>query len=213
MSTTFFEYFERHKELNGKKFKRPAYVQLGMPISMRQPMDRIEDVRMTNEMIAFPTEIPVIQTFEEALPPIVAYFKKLRKSIRIYGELKLTNMSMYSIFQIPRLIIEVVSLHYTGIFSNIHASKSEYIINGKKHLGQYYFVPSIGKLCTGFSFITVGPYMSMACFADENSIQNPQEFCDIFEAQHLKNLGEAADVEKVPDVAPMTFYLNQVVPK
>lgn len=173
MSNSFYEYFERHQEEDGKIFTRPTKVQLGMPVSMRQPMVHIEDVRMTNEMIAFPAVIPVLKSMDEALPPIMAYFKKLRRSIRIYGEYKLVNMSMHSIFTIPRLIVEIVTLHYTGIFSNIHASKSEYVINGKKHFGQFYFVPSVGKMCTGFSMITVGPYMSMACFADENSIKNP----------------------------------------
>ena len=47
-------------------------------------------------------------------------------------------------------------------------------------MGQFYFVPCIGKLSFGISLCTVGDNMGMAVFGDESSIKDPQEFVDNF---------------------------------
>lgn len=94
----------------------------------------------------------------------------MRTSIDIYGIYETFRISVNLPFLLPRKSIDFLSDKYSGIFTNVNASKKPYLINGKKQLGQFFFVPGVAKICTGFSILTTGPFMSFSCFSDEHTI-------------------------------------------
>ena len=97
----------------------------------------------------------------------------MRSSLDIFGVLEVFRVSVGLPFTLPRLAIDFLSDKYTIIYSNLNGSKVPYVFDGRKQLGQFYYVPACGLLCCGISLSTIGPYMGMACFADENSIKDP----------------------------------------
>ena len=97
----------------------------------------------------------------------------MRKSLDVYGTYEVFSMSVNLPFTLPRTGLDYISDKYTLIYSNLNASKIPYVINGHKQLGQFYFVPAGALICSGISLCTTGPFMSMACFADESFIKEP----------------------------------------
>jgi hypothetical protein len=71
-SAVFYEYFEKYPEdSNGKKLAVPKEINFGMPVSMRQPFETLNDVRMINEFCPIPVTMPIRKTIDEALPIFV----------------------------------------------------------------------------------------------------------------------------------------------
>ena len=129
---------------------------------------------MVNDFAALPVDIVIRNTMDEALPLLKKQFLEMRTSLDVFGVLEVFNISVNLPFTLPRFSIDYLSDKYTIIYSNLNASKIPYVFDGKKQLGQFYFVPAVAKICCGISLCTTGPFMSMACFADENSIKDPQ---------------------------------------
>ena len=68
-----YEYFEKYPEgPKGEKMNIPKKISVGMPFSMRQPVEKLSDVRMVNEFAALPITMAVCQNFGDAL----SIFKK-----------------------------------------------------------------------------------------------------------------------------------------
>jgi hypothetical protein len=65
---------EKHKVVDGKKYEIPDYIDLGMPVSLRQPFKKIEDVRMINDFVSIPIKMPIRKSFLEALGDIKPRF-------------------------------------------------------------------------------------------------------------------------------------------
>lgn len=193
LSTTLFEYFNTHQVVDGEVYQIPASVDMGMPISLRTPFKRIEDVRMVNDFCAMPISIPICRTLNEALVPIARNFKRLRNSLDVYGVFEVFRISVNLPFTLPRANLDFLSSKYTAIFTNVNASKKAYVVNGKKQLGVFFFVPGVGMINTGFSILTTGPFMSFACLADEHSIRDPEVLVAIFERKNQENLQSVKD--------------------
>jgi hypothetical protein len=97
-----------------------------------------------------------------------------------FGVLYVFKTSINLPFILPKYCIDFISDKYTLVFSNLNACKIPYKWDGKTSVGQFYFVPCIGKLSFGVSLCTVGDTIGMAVFGDESSIMNPQEVVDTF---------------------------------
>ena len=82
-------------------------------------------------------------------------------------------MNVNLAFNIPQLSIDWLTDQYSLVFSNLNASKVPFVFNGKNQIGQFYFVPGTGKVYSGVSVSTTGPYMSMAVQSDKVSMENP----------------------------------------
>jgi len=173
ISNTLYEYMENHPEIDGTNFEIPDFVSLGMPFSLRQPEARIEDFKIVNDFAAVPLNIKIRKTLNESLSILKKQFQQMRTSLDVFGVLQVFNFSVHLPFTLPRFGMDFISDKYTIIYSNLNASKVPYVFDGRRMFDQFYFVPACAKICCGISVCTVGPHMSMACFADENSIRNP----------------------------------------
>ena len=173
ISNTLYEYMEINKIVDGIEYAIPNEISTVIPISLRQPFKKIEDVKMCNDFVAMPVQIVIRKELEESLPLIKSLFDSMRGSLDVYGMLQVFNMSVSYPFTLPRVMIDFLANKYTICYSNLNASKIPYIWDGKKQLGQFYFPPAIGNFCCGISLCTTGPFMSLSCFSDENSIKDP----------------------------------------
>jgi hypothetical protein len=104
----------------------------------------------------------------------------MRTSLDPYGVFYVFMTTVYLPFILPKFGIDFISDKYTLVFTNLMASKVSYVMDGHKSIGQFFFVPIIGKLSFGISLCTIGDNMSMAAFGDECCVKNPQEIVDIF---------------------------------
>lgn len=105
---------------------------MGMPISLRTPFQRFEDVRMVNDFCAMPITIPIRRTLNEAIEPISRTFKRLRNSFDVFGVFEVFRISVNLPFTLPRVSLDFLSSKYTAIFTNVNASKKAYVVGGKK---------------------------------------------------------------------------------
>ena len=85
LSTTLFEYFDRHKDTEGRTFRIPNYVSLGVPFSLRQPIEKLEEAKIVNELVVLPVDILIRKELEDALPIMKEQFKKLKTSLTPFG--------------------------------------------------------------------------------------------------------------------------------
>ena len=103
LSNTMYEYFEKNDTIDGKTYAIPDSIDIGMPVSLRQPFKKLEDVRMVNDFCAFGTSIPIRKTMDEALPILKKHFTALRKSLDVYGMLEVFSISVNLPFMMPRM--------------------------------------------------------------------------------------------------------------
>lgn len=66
LSTALYEYFDRRKDQWDGVI--PDFINMGMPISLRPPADKLEDVRMKNEFTTHPVTLPIRKDLHEVLP-------------------------------------------------------------------------------------------------------------------------------------------------
>lgn len=127
-----------------------------MPYSLRQPFEKLQDIKMVNDFAALPVEIKIKQDFGEALEIFKKQFKAMRTSLDVFGVLQVFNVSVNLPFTLPRHLVDFISDKYTIIYSNLNMSKIPLVLDGKKQVGQFYFVPAVGKICCGISLCTIG---------------------------------------------------------
>ena len=196
LSNTLYEYMEKHSVVDGKEFKIPDYITCCMPVSLRQPFEKLEDVRMVNDFVALPTYIKIRKTLDEVLPILKAEFRRMRTSLDVYGCLETFRISVNLPFTLPRYGLDFLANKYTCVYSNLNVSKIPYQLDGRKQIGQFYFPPAVAKFCSGISLSTTGNFMSMGAFFDENAIKDPQELIDIFVRKNKENM-ERLDKKEV----------------
>ena len=144
-----------------------------MPYSLRQPADKFSDLRLNNDFVAIPVTIGIYEHFHESLVECKKQFYALRSSLMPFGFLKTFYVSLSLPFTLPKFAVDFLSDKYTLIYSNLNATKVRYNFNGKRQLGGYYFVPTIGKLSFGVSIVTCEDITSMAVYGDKIAIENP----------------------------------------
>ena len=133
LSNTFYEYFEKHSEIDGKTWKTPDYITCCMPVSIRTPFGiKIEDVKMNNDFVALPVYIKIRKSLDEALPILKTEFKRLRTSLDVFGCLETFRISVNLPFTLPRKALDFLAEKYTCVYSNLNASKIAYTMDGKK---------------------------------------------------------------------------------
>jgi len=144
-----------------------------MPFSLRQPREKLSDMRLNNDFVAIPVTIGVHEHFYDSMKEVKKQFIKLRTSLMPFGYLKTFYISISLPFILPKFAIDFLSDKYTLVFSNLNACKVRLNFDGKKQLGCYYFVPTIGKLSFGVSIVTCGDLTSMAVYGDKIAIEDP----------------------------------------
>ena len=87
-----------------------------------------------------------------------------------------------------RLILDDASSRITLTFTNLNAYRKKFVFDGKKSLGQFYFVGGPGKMPMVSNISTVENDMGLVVAADKNAMKNPQTFVDIFVRKNKENI-------------------------
>lgn len=84
-SNTLYEYFDSKKQDWNDVI--PRQINIGMPISLRQPAKNLKEFKQHNNFINFPVRIPVRKELDESLAILKPFFNSLKRSMRPYGSL------------------------------------------------------------------------------------------------------------------------------
>ena len=151
-----------------------------MPFSFRQPIAKIEEVKMNNDFGSLLIDMKLFGNVQEALPFYKSVFGKMKNSLAPFGVLLATQLTVALPFNLPKIMADDMTRKFTFVYSNLNASKKRYVFNGRKMLGQFFFAPGINKLSSGVSILTIGDVMSVAVFSDAACMEHPQELVDHF---------------------------------
>lgn len=90
----------------------------------------------------------------------------MKSSLNPFGVLFATKMTVCFPFTLPKFFAEDMTRKFTIVYSNLMASRKNYVFDGKQVKGVFFFAPGVGKLGTGVSILTIGEIISIACFSD-----------------------------------------------
>ena len=68
-----FDYFQKHqndpnpRNSSQKTWKIPKTINMGMPFSLRQPQEKLTDMKLNNDVVAIPVSIGVFDHFFDSL--------------------------------------------------------------------------------------------------------------------------------------------------
>ena len=173
LSNTIYEYMSTQQVIDGKEFRIPECINIGMPFSLRQPCKSIKDFKINNDLVAIPTEIKIFSELKKALVHFNKQFKQMRNSLDPFGVYAAFSLTVNFPYTLSRVGLDFITTKYTMAYTNLNASKVPYVWDGKKQKGAYYFAGTPGDLCCCVSLLTTGPFMSFGCFSDRDSIRYP----------------------------------------
>ena len=110
--------------------------------------------------------IDIHEKYDDALSHTKKLFNALKSSLMPFGGTYATVFQNSLPFNFSKYIMADSSSKFTLIYSNLNASKIIYYWDGKKLLGQFFFVPGCSKITVGIGLCTTGDIMSMTCFSD-----------------------------------------------
>jgi len=126
LSNTFYEYFEKHQDEDGIKYKIPNEIDTLMPYSFRQPVKKLEEIRLKNDFAAAGIKLTIKKELEESLPITKKIYGSFKNSLKPFGTLGLVQISVNLPFTIPKVNLDWLTDKYSIIFSNLNASKKPY---------------------------------------------------------------------------------------
>jgi hypothetical protein len=87
---------------------------------------------------------------------------------------------------LPRYPIDLLGMswHYlaslfTGYFTNVIASRQEYVYDGKRQIGIFMFAPIISETALSISICSTGKIMGFSVFSDVTRMERPEQFVEI----------------------------------
>lgn len=153
---------------------------VAVPFSFRQPIAKIQEVKMNNDFGSLLIDMKLFKGVQEALPFYKSLFGKMKNSLAPFGVLLATKLTVALPFNLPKMLADDLTSKFTFVYSNLNASKKRYVFDGHRMLGQFFFAPGVNKLSSGVSILTIGDVMSVAAFSDANCMADPQELVDHF---------------------------------
>ena len=78
-SNALYEFFDEEDDVI------PRQINIGMPVSLREPANTLQEVRMANNFIAVPVRIPIRKTLDESLAILKPIFTSLKRSLSPFG--------------------------------------------------------------------------------------------------------------------------------
>lgn len=123
---------------------------------------------MNNDFGSLLLNMKLFKSFKDALPFYKKLFGAMKVSLAPFGVLYATKMTVSLPFTLPKFFAEDMTRKFTIVYSNLLASRKNYVFAGKNMLGVFFFAPGVGKLGTGVSILTIGDIISVACFSDSN---------------------------------------------
>ena len=152
----------------------PDSIHIAVPFSFRQPQPTVAEVKMNNDFGSLLLSMKLFDSFNDALPYYKELFGALKSSLNPFGVLYTTKMTVSLPFTLPKLLSEDLTRKFTIVYSNLMASRTNYVFDGKNMTGVFFFAPGVGKLGTGISILTIGEIISVGCFSDYNQMKDPQ---------------------------------------
>lgn len=181
LSTALHEYFVNHTP-EGQKVA--TQVNAGMPFSLREAPSDIKNVRLNNEFCCISVPIKIFKDFDEGLKHFKKMFNSLKRSLLPFGNFTVFRITTNLPFCFPNIMVNFVSNKHTMIYSNLNASKKPLMMGGQASKGNFYFVPSPGKMNMGVSIVTIADKMRLGIYADEASmpdLNSVKELISIYE--------------------------------
>jgi hypothetical protein len=59
IATSLYEYFDAHKKDEGGPWVIPESISINMPFSLRVPQKNLKHVKLENDFVALPIELPI----------------------------------------------------------------------------------------------------------------------------------------------------------
>ena len=169
LSTALFEYFETHQS-EGQKL--PKSFTVGMPFSLREAPAEKQNVRLNNDFASMPVEIKLFKHFDDGIDHFKTLFGNMKNSLAPFGVYSSFRITTNLPYRLPKFAIDLISDKFTMIYSNLNASKKPIIFCGHTSKGQFYFVPSPGKL-------GMGDLMRLGIYADESFMPDVKSIKDL----------------------------------
>jgi hypothetical protein len=151
---------------------------------------------MCNEFVAIPMTIPIKSQFSEVLTGVKQIFSSMRNSPDPFGVFEFFSILVNLPFILPSFGVHFMANKYTIAYSNLNATKKEFVWDGKKQVGQYYFPPAIGTLSCCISLSTTGKLMSLAVFSDATRIKHPKDLLAIFKRKNEELIYDKNEIKK-----------------
>lgn len=128
---TFDEYFKKEAATK-KDYQIPDRVRLALPFSFRAPFKKLSDVRMVNDFGALLVDFKPCDNFDQALSYCKSTFGKLKRSLQPFA----IYLAQKGTYIYPNVIGKFLGIlltkKFTGIYTNVLASKQPLVMNGKE---------------------------------------------------------------------------------
>jgi hypothetical protein len=151
----------------------PDSVLYAMPFSLRQPVEKLSDIQITNEISGTVLELPIRKEIQDAIRD----FKKsasecfarlepftFRKCLMIAASLPYT-LASFGVYFLSRKV--------TLLFTNLNASKVPYKWANKVAKSAFILAHAAGDCNCIIILLTMGDKMSLSCIGDENILSHP----------------------------------------
>lgn len=112
-------------------------------------------------------------TFDKALVDVKKTFEVLKTSLNPFGTLYATKISVLFPFTLPKIVCDDISDKFSIVFSNLNASKTNYVYDGKVCTSHFFIAPGVNKMYTGIGYSTMADNMAMSIFSDSAMLSNP----------------------------------------
>lgn len=155
VANSLFEYFDAHKTDEGGPWVIPDSISINMPFSLRVPQKNIKDVKLENDFVPLPIELPIRKTLAEELVLVKKQFKELRSSLFPYGILYAFKLSLNLPFYLAKDGLDYSSSKTTLNYTNLFASKVMYEFDGHKLHSFVILTPLMSSMTCGISVLTV----------------------------------------------------------
>jgi hypothetical protein len=128
---------------------------------------------MINDMTLLVMPMPIRSAYQDAMKDCKNELKKVMNSFDMFAMDAELRIMLLLPSPIVHALKQITADLFTVLWSNANMSKIAFAWDGKKVLGQFYFGSAGGGISTFINLCTIGPYTSLSCYADENSIKYP----------------------------------------
>lgn len=131
---------------------------------------------MQNDFAPVPIFVPIRESFEEALNAVHTYMEKEKRSFNAHGTYWQFQLVCGCLPTLAALgLIEYMASRFTMVISNVAGPRRPIVYDGKKSLDAGFFVPALGKLATGLSFLSHVDTLKIGFASDQAYVKNPEE--------------------------------------
>jgi len=157
-----------------------------MPMTIRAPVKRIEDIKLMNSIS--PLIIPVNIKKEFTVKNAKANTAMTKNILVAFGYQLVSNLSSILPFNLDWILVKLTGAKFTAGWSNLYSSSKRFVVNGKKTLGQFYLTGVSNDNHMIMTMSTVENDMAFCVFSDHRALPNPQQFVDILVRKNKENI-------------------------